>query len=449
MTIFDTAIKLLGAIRSFGYEAYIVGGAPRDILMNIAPEDVDIATNCPVGILDENFKTYDIGKSRDFGIVALEYEGNMYEIAQFRTESDYNGKYPGKVEIVSSLKEDVNRRDFTVNALAMNEHDSFIDLVGGKRDLDNKLIRAVGDPGERFNEDYVRMIRAARFGSMDGFKIESETARAIRSMAPLVQRVTPERIRLELKKAAKKPGIQFAKFIVLLDELKLLEQILPEIYIMKQLKHDMKHHPEGPTVFDHVIKCIEITDDMYYLSKLGVLLHDVGKGVTADDTKYPDRTVYHGHASAGVKVASEILKRLKFGAFEIDQIVFSVENHMKFHDIMEMKPSKIASLVNHPAFNILKDVAWADEYSRGETFAHHGDFELKIKKIEEIRHRWENRIINNTISLVDGNQIMTILNIKPGPEVGKIKREIEEHIIDNALEPTDELIKELILKHRE
>ena len=450
MTPFEIAKELLKDIEALGYKAYIVGGTPRDILMGIEPEDIDIATNCPIEILDKAFETYDIGKSRDFGIVALVYKGERYEVAQFRTESDYDGFRPGKVEIVSDLLSDVNRRDFTINALAMDKDGNIIDATGkGQRDIVYKIIRAVGDPVERFTEDYVRMVRAARFGSMEGFTIERYTQEAIQSMSNLVTKITPERIRLELIKAAKKPGPQFAKFILLLDKLNLLEQLLPEISVMKELKHDEKHHPEGPTVFHHIIKCLEIMGDMPYLSKLAALFHDVGKLYSADYTVRPGKVVYHRHAEAGVEPVLNILKRFKFSDLEIECIMYAVEHHMQFHDILDMKPSKIARLINHIGFNTLKDVGWADEYSRGEKFSHYGEFERKIEKIEQIKKRWEGRVINNTISLVDGKLIMSLLNIKPGPEVGKIKREIEEHIIDNSLEPTDELIKELILKYKE
>lgn len=449
MTILNIAMKLLKEIEFFGYEAYIVGGTPRDIIMGVQPEDIDIATNCPIGILEKHFPTYDVGKSRDFGIVVVLYEGERFEVAQFRTESDYDGARPGKVELVRSLKEDVSRRDFTINALALDSNGDYIDPINGGADVLNKIVRAVGDPIERFTEDYVRMIRAARFGSMDGFEIEAKTREAIKDMAPLVRLITPERIRLELIKAAKKPGPQFAKFILLLDQLRLLEQILPDVSVLKELKHDETHHPEGPTVFHHVIKCLEISGNMPYISKLAILFHDVGKFYTADYTVRPGKVRYLRHEDAGVEPVLNILKDLKFSEYEINHIIYAVKHHMQFHDILEMKPSKIARLISAPEFCTLRDVGWADEYSRGEKFAHYGEFELKVKRMDEIRVKWENRIVNNSINLVDGNLILSLLNIKPGPEVGKIKREIEEHIIDNSLEPTDELIKELILKYKE
>lgn len=449
MTLLDTAKELLFKIKSLGYEAYIVGGTPRDILMKIEPEDIDITTNCPVDILDKNFTTHDIGKSRDFGIVVIVYEGERFEVAQFRTESDYDGVRPGKVEMVGSIEADLKRRDFTINALAMDEYGVVHDFIGSSYDIEYKLIRAVGNPVERFTEDYVRMIRAARFASMDGFVIEAETEKAIKDMAPLVRLITPERIRLELIKAAKKPGPQFAKFILLLDKLRLLEQILPDISVLKELKHDETHHPEGPTVFHHVIKCLEISGDMPYISKLAILFHDVGKFHSADYTVRPGKVRYHRHEEAGVEPVLNILKDLKFSEYEINHILYAVKHHMQFHDILKMKPSKIARLISQPEFITLRDVGWADEYSRGETFMHYGEFELKVKRMEEIRVKWEDRIVNNSINLVDGNLILSLLNIKPGPLVGKIKREIEEHIIDNSLEPTDELIKDLILKYKE
>jgi len=451
MDLLKIGKEFIKGIESLGYEAYIVGGSPRDILMGVDSNDVDIATNCPIELLDKKFNTHDIGKSRDFGILSIVYKDETFEVAQFRTESAYDGVRPGKVNIVGSLKEDVQRRDFTINALAMNADLKIIDFpeIDGLGDIKRKLIRAVGNPVERFKEDHVRMLRAARFGSMDGFTIERNTRLAIRRSYKLINAVTPERIGLELYKAAKLPGPQFAKFILLLDQLKLLGQILPEVLTMKYFQHDMVHHPEGPTVFDHTIKCLEIMENMDPLSKLAALFHDIGKCVTASADKYGWKMTYYNHASPGARMAVDIMRRYKFSEFQIESVEYAVRNHMKLHNVVEMKPSKVFHMVNSPYFNTLIDVGWADEYSRGTTFAYYGDFEKKLEKIIDIQNKWKDRVVNNTIKILDGKRIIELLSIKSGPEVGKIKREIEEHIIDNELEPTDDLIDELILKYKE
>jgi hypothetical protein len=168
--------------------------------------------------------------------------------------------------------------------------------------------------------------------------------------------------------------------------------------------------------------------------------------VSFQEDKYWWKLTYRGHAGIGAQMAVDILRRLKFNLWDIEAVEYAIKNHMKFHDVLDMRPSKIAHMVNNPHFETLKEVAWADEFSRGETFAHYGDFDSKMEKIKNIKEKWEDREINSTIKIVDGNRIMTLLNLKPGPAVGKIKKDVEDHIIDNGLTPTPDLIDELIFK---
>jgi len=443
------AVDLLKKINSFGYESYIVGGAPRDLSMGLEPKDIDIATNCPIEILQKKFETYEIGQSKAFGLILVMYKSFLYEVAQFRKEAEYDGFRPKKVKLVKSIEIDVYRRDFTVNALVMNADGNIIDYVGSHKDISKKIIRTVGDPHQRFEEDYVRMIRAARFASMDGFSIETYTRRAIRQQFRNINYVKPERIRIELIKAAEHGGKRFAQFILLLDDLKLLAQILPEVAATKYFRHDLHHHPEGPTVFTHSIECLKIMKYTNPIGLIATLLHDIGKCIAFQEDKYWWKFTYHGHASVGARMAVDIARRLKFNVWNTNEIEYAIKNHMKFHNILDMKPSKIARIVNSPHFEILKEVAWADEFSRGEAFAYYGEFDTKMKRINDIKEKWENKKINSTVKIVDGNRIMMLLNLKPGPEVGKIKKDVEDYIIDNGLEPTSDLIDELISKFGE
>lgn len=456
----NKAMSLLRTIESFGdYKAYIVGGALRDLhLGNVENlEDVDIATNCPIEILSAELATFEIGRSTDFGIVGIHFEGANFEVAQFRADGKYlDGRRPESVGIIDNIKEDLKRRDFTVNALALGTDGHVIDVVNGIPDIMDKIIRAVGDPEERFREDHLRMIRAARFALMDGFKIEKKTRRAIRKLSPLIKSISSERITMELKKAANKPGPQFAKFLLVLDDLKLLSKILPEVHALKYFRHDMEHHPEGPTVFDHTIECIKIMGDRDWVSKLAAMFHDVGKAISFQEDKSWKLT-YRGHASSGANFVYDILtERFHFNNQDRDAIVYAVKNHMKFHRILEMRPAKIARMVAHPAFHVLAHVAWADEFSRGEKFSHYGEYEVKLAKAIEIKEKWENRIINPSTKLVDGNHIMKITGLKPSRTIGIIKQAVEDNIINGEIdvddqESIDELIKavaELITNER-
>lgn len=441
------AISVISKIEGSGYKAYIVGGTPRDMLLMNPIYDIDIATNCPIEILDTMFDTHDIGRSRDFGIVVVKSDEYCFEVAQLRQDGEYkNGRWPEYVKLVGDLKEDLKRRDFTVNTFALTKEGIIIDYVGGVNDIKNKVIRAVGNPRERFTEDFVRMIRAARFGAMEGFRIHWQTAAAIREMASFINKVTPERIRLEIVKAAEKSGKVFAKFIVLLEDLFLLKHILPEISALKDYPHLLEYHPEGSTVWDHTIEAIKVSSDDY-LSHLAILFHDIGKSRVFKLRDRDGKPQYHRHDKMGAKMVADICDRLKFSLFQKEALVYATINHMKWHKVLEMRPSKIARLINSPHFEVLLDVCRADEFSRGEKFMLKGEFEKQLKRIIGIKTKWENRIIEHKIKLVDGKRIMELTDLKPSPLVGKIKEMVEDIIIDNEIDPDDQnKVDELIME---
>ena len=445
--LLDTGIDLLKRIEDLGFEAYIVGGTPRDLILGKVSNDVDIATNCPIEILEKNFTAYNIGKSKDFGILTVRWGEFMFEVAQFRSDGEYkDGRRPDNVEIVGDFKQDVVRRDFTINAIGLNSDGDFIDYVGGVADINDKLVKTVGDPYERFQEDHLRMIRAARFTALEDFSLAFSTEKAIIDLSELIHKVTPERIRMELVKAAEKSGPQFARFILILDDLKLLERILPEVADMKNFEHNVKHHPESPNVFGHVIACLNLMKEGNPIYKIAVLLHDIGKCLTLGVSKKGTPN-YHGHEQESAKMAADICDRLKFSLYHKEGIVFGAEHHMKFHHLLEMKPSKIARLVSNAYFDILLEVARVDEFSRGEKFKHIDEFREAVKLAHKIKEKWEGQLTQKPKKLISGNRIMEIVGIKPGPIVGQIIQQVEDHIIDNDLDPTDDkLMYKLILR---
>jgi len=403
------AVYVLSEIEKAGYKAYIVGGTPRDMILEKSDIiDIDIATN-------------------------------------FRKDKNYeDGRHPNDVEIVDDLEIDIKRRDFTINALALSKEGEITDHVGGISDIENRVIRTVGNPFKRFSEDHVRMIRAARFGSMDGFKISIDTKFAIRTIASLVTRVTPERVRLELIKAADKPGKTFAKFILLLEDLTLLKRILPEVSDLKNYPHRLDFHPEGLLVWDHVIKCVEISNKRY-LSQLAILLHDIGKARTLK-FKEDGNPQYYFHAKVGSEMVANICDRLKFSTFQKEALVYATRNHMKWHKILEMKPSKIARMLDSPYFETLIDVCEADEFSRGEKFMYKGYFEKQLEHALNIKRKWELQQSERPIKLVDGKRIMELTGLKPSKLVGKIKEEVEDYIMDNGVDYEDQKnVDELII----
>jgi len=445
--VLQEATSILSKIEQAGYSAFIVGGAVRDLLMGKEIDDVDLTTNCPVKILEEMFITYDIGRSKDFGILSIVGDHGTYETAQFRTDGKYeDGRRPKDVKIAGTFREDSFRRDFTVNAMGIDKKGNLFDYVGGRGDIYCRRIRAVGNPVVRFTEDHLRMIRAPRFASKTGFSIERSTRIAIRRLFKLINNITPERIRLEIIKAAKLGGKRFANFILQLDNLKLLSRILPEVHNLKYFEHNLRHHPEGKDVLTHVIRCLEVSDGVDYLSLLSILFHDIGKGTSWQEKGGGFPPSYHRHERASADLTQGICERLKFSLYETRAMVFAVKNHMKFFEMCDMKPSKIARLVNEEHFDILKRVAYADQFSRGEEFMYYNQFDKYLAKALKLKNQWENKTVDHKLKLVDGKRIMELLDIDPGPIVGEIKNEVEEYIIDNSINPDDkEKIDEIIL----
>jgi len=425
-----------------GYEAYIVGGTPRDLLMGKESSDIDIATNCPINVLDSLFMTYEIGKSRDFGIIGIYYDGSFFEVANYRIDGVYkDNRKPSSVEIVSSLREDVARRDFTINALAMDKEGKIIDYVDGMKDISAKIIRAVGNPFARFNEDPVRMVRAARFASRLNFSIERKTRLVIRHLAQAITKVTPERLHLEIKKAASGTSESFARFIELLTDLKLLSKIMPEVDALKYYEHNRNFHPEGRTVYDHTIASVRCVRDDFVdaqITRIATLFHDLGKTVTLSVDKGLPK--YYGHAEAGVSIITELCKRLKFTLSETGAVIYASKYHMLYRDAHVMKPAKVARLFTSPYFSILVEVCRADDLSRGKVYYNEKEFEDQYKKLEEIKHRWENFLTNKPERLVSGDRIMKLLSLKPGKIVGEIKKRVEDRIINESMDFANEVL---------
>jgi tRNA nucleotidyltransferase/poly(A) polymerase len=433
----SAAVNVLNKINKAGFKAFIVGGSVRDIVLgNLKPHDVDIATNAPMDVLGRMFKTFDIGKSRDFGIVVVRQGPFAFEIAQFRQDGKYkDGRRPESVKISGSFEQDAARRDFTINAMAINARGEIVDYFDGRKDIQNKILRTVGDPRQRFGEDFLRMLRAPRFASKFGLEIEKGTEKAIQKLSTNIKELAPERIHDELIKAASQSGDKFANFIIQLDKLKLLKFILPEVLNLKWFRENLRHHPEtvgsGGTVYAHVLAALRKSDTADPIKNLAILLHDVGKGVTFSQKEGLPR--YLEHAKMSVNLVRDIANRLKMSNKDKDALLFAVGNHMKFHTILNMRPSKIAKLVSDDNWDVLLAVARADEFARGETFMHKGEFEKIVDKAIKIKEKFGMPVVNNTLKLVDGKHVMNLTGLKPGKKIGEIIRKTTEWIIDNGI----------------
>jgi len=446
----SSAVKVLQKIDKAGYKAWVVGGAVRDIILGDKIKDVDIATNCPLVILGKIWKLYDIGRSKEFGIVVVIEGGNTFEVAGLRKDGKYeNGRRPETVSFDVTIEDDLGRRDITINSMAIDKDGNIIDKFSGRRDIKNKIIRTVGDPRERFGEDYLRMMRVPRFSSKLDFDIEKETEKYIQRMSINITKLTPERLKDELLKAASQSGDKFAKYIQVLDKLKLLRCILPEVLNLKYFKESPKFHPEtigkGGTVYSHTLEALKQIGADKPIEMLATLLHDIGKGVTLNYQEGLPR--YLRHAEEGIKLVNNIADRLKMSNKEREALLFGVGQHMKFNDILKMKPSKIAKLVNDENWDVLLAVAQADEFSRGEVYMKRKEFEETVDKAIKIKEKYNTKEVEKRMKLVDGHHVMELLGITPGPRVGEVIRKVTDWILDNDIqdqEEIDQYIKSLV-----
>jgi len=440
-------LELMKKIQDLGYEALIVGGFVRDLLLGEPSDDIDLTTNAPEDVLEKNFDTIDIGQNKQFGVSVIKYKGYTYEVAQYRQDlyGDLEkGKGADKVEIAKDFKDDSSRRDFTINALGIDADGNIVDHHGGIEDIDRKVIAAVGDADIRFKEDEVRQLRGIRFASRLDFDISPETLEAMKKHAPEIAKVAPERITKELKKMAKSGGKELARAIEIMDDVGILQYILPEIAKMKEMKHSEVHHSEGqrdkegdPTVFGHTLEALKSSDIKDDIVNLAILFHDVGKIVTHTiDGEGLHR--YLGHASKADQLIDSIAQRLSFDKKTKKSIQFAAINHMKMHDLLKMSNNKIAQLMDNDAFDILVKVAEADAKSRGKMFDEK-EWNQIVNKIAELKERFKDRkAIESIKKVVNGLWVMQLRNIKKGgPEVGRIINTTVEWILNHNIDIND------------
>jgi poly(A) polymerase len=361
---FDAAIKIIATLRAAGHQAFLAGGCVRDLLLGREPKDYDVATSATPDVVLEMFpRTFAVGAH--FGVVlvadsagftgadasdqtdeeASKPEYGITEVATFRSDGAYSdGRHPDGVRYTNSAEEDVRRRDFTINGLLLdpviagqNLPSAVIDRVGGLADLEAGIVRAIGDPGERFEEDHLRMLRAVRFAARFGFELDPATASAVRRLAAKTKAVSRERVRDELTKMLTEGHARRA--FELLDETGLLAEVLPEIAKMKGVEQPPQFHPEGDVWIHTLMLLDQLPDGCSFTLAWGALLHDVGKPPTF--RRAPDRVRFDGHVEVGVAMAAEICRRFRFSNDETRQILALVENHMRFADAPRMKASTL------------------------------------------------------------------------------------------------------------
>src|SRR6185312_8336775 len=336
------AEAIVQRLRAEGHEAYFAGGCVRDLLLGHTPSDFDVATSAhPDTVLQLFPRTFAVGAHFGVILVADELDAQQIitEVATFRSDGAYNdGRRPDSVRFSEKPEEDVLRRDFTINGMLLDpQSGQVLDYVQGRADLDAHIIRAIGDPAQRFDEDKLRMLRAVRFAARFDFEIEPRTETAIRRRADQIHQVSLERVRDELTRMLTEGRARRA--FELLDILGLLKQVLPEVDRLHGVQQPPDVHPEGDAFTHTLILLEQLPAGSSPSLAWGALLHDIGKPATFQPG--PGRIRFNGHVEIGVRIAQDICRRLRFSNDDAAQIAALVENHMRFGDVERMKPSTL------------------------------------------------------------------------------------------------------------
>jgi len=446
---------ILDRLNAAGYEAVLIGGVVRDGVRSFlnpslmfSPQDVDIATSALPNEIRRLFRDRPVvGVGEEFGVlVIVAPDEHEYEVATFRVEEEYDGRWPGKVELVRDLEEDLRRRDLTINGLAATADGEVIDLVGGIEDLNSKRIRAIGDPRVRFAEDYLRMLRTVRFACQIHGTIDPETARAIEENAERISSISWERVRDEILRILQTD--QGAHGLLLLDAYGLLRFILPEVVATKGVPQPEEYHPEGD-VFVHTIAAVRVADWFIRdpLVKLAVLLHDIGKPYALERSGGVNMG---GHEAVGARMTRKIGTRFRLSRHETARLVFLVKNHMRIADFPKMGRGKQVRFLSegdnpagrslrerYPLFFDLLGVLVAD----CEACAHRSSGWVPIlqETLRVVDHIDRVGSLNKARELIDGHALLA-MGIEPGPRLGRILEGIHDRILAGEITTHDQAL---------
>jgi poly(A) polymerase len=438
---------IVQTLRQRGFQAYLVGGCVRDLLLGRQPKDYDVATNAtPQQVMTIFPETYAVGAQ--FGVVLVPVPGGLerdvasnvstgnsdrveagvsthahaVEVATFRSDIGYSdGRHPDEVRFSQDPREDVARRDFTINGMLLDPvSGEVLDFVGGRRDLEDKIVRAIGDPERRFAEDKLRMLRAVRFAARFEYAIELGTFAAIQKLAGEISVVSRERVRDELTRMLTEGHARRA--FLLLDESGLLREVLPEISAMKGVQQPPQFHPEGD-VFVHTLLLLEnLPHPCPPALAWGALLHDVGKPATFRVA--PERIRFDGHVDVGVKMAEEICRRLRFSGDDTEQVLALVDNHMRFGHATRMSESTLKKFLRMPHFGQHMALHRADSLASHGNLSTYKFLEEKLAAIPPEKMR--------PVPLVSGDDLIAAGHV-PGPKFREILEAVEDAQLEGRL----------------
>jgi poly(A) polymerase len=433
----EFAEQICNTLRGADYQAYLVGGCVRDILLGREPNDYDVATDATPDRVEQIFPN-SLTVGAQFGVVVViaesRHENNLpVEVATFRSDVGYSdGRHPDAVVYTKSAEEDVKRRDFTINGLLLDpKSNEVFDYVGGRNDLRAGLIRAIGQPAERFREDKLRMLRAVRFAARFGYAIEPETLRAIQKLAPEVVQVSAERLRDELTKLLTEGSAR--RGFELLDETRLLPEVLPEIARMKGVEQPPQFHPEGD-VWIHTRMMLEgLKPGCSAALAWGVLLHDVGKPPTFAPPSGPNgRIRFDRHVEVGTRMAEEICRRLRFSNADAEQIAALVANHLRFKDVPQMKPATLKRFARLDRFDEHLELHRLDCMSSHRNLE---NYEFMRRFLAETPQEQV-----HPPRLLTGDDLIR-LGLRPGPKFKQILETAEDAQLDGKIATHEEALR--------
>lgn len=422
-----TSIQIIETLRNAGYEAYLAGGCVRDMLLGITPKDFDIVTSAKPDEIEKTLEhTIPVGKK--FGVILTIKNGHSFEIATFRSDASYSdGRRPDAV-IFTNAEEDALRRDFTINAMFYDPtNDKILDYVDGQKDLEEKLIRFIGDPETRIKEDHLRILRAVRFKNAFNFQYHPDTYQAIKKNVKLIENISKERIADELNKMI--TGHNAGRAFEELFEIGALEILIPELCKLKGLAQPLEYHHEGD-VWDHSLKCLDsLTEEEgdpnplpatppTLALKWATLLHDIGKYDTFSVDN--ERIRYDGHSEVGAAISKKILRRLKFPQKIITDVAWLIEHHMMVVPLMEMPDGRKRHWFLQPLFPDLLELYRADAL---------GIIPKDLSAYQELKRLYKHEFAKLKLMpkvVITGEEIMKILGLDPGQKVGEILKDIRD-----------------------
>ncbi len=433
-------VNILKKLEAGGFDAYVVGGSVRDLLSGKTPKDWDITTNAkpeevrkffPDSVYENEFGTVGI-KIKEKNKKGEEKTIRVVEVTTYRIESKYSDKrHPDEVRFAKTLEEDLSRRDFTINAIALKvtgkRSFEIIDLFSGQRDLKDKLIRAVGKASDRFNEDALRMMRSVRFAVELNFSIEKKTLGAIKDNAKNLHHISKERIKDEFEKIIL--SAHPAQGVEMLRTSGLLFEFIPELQVAVGVEQGF-HHFDGPyrMVYDHLVASLEKCPSSKLEVRLASLFHDIGKPKTKGGSG--KEATFYNHQYAGAKITKEILNRLRFSKAITDKVVLLVRNHMFYYNVDEVGEAGVRRVVRNVGIeniNDLIDVRIADRLGSGVAKA----IPYKLRHFKYMVEKVSGDAISTRQLKIDGNDLIKELGISPGPKIGAILDVLLARVIDN------------------